>query len=60
MWQYGLYPVKMEITDDCGHFYQLQLMMEDIAIPHPPQCAHWGTFPSGEGFHPAKLQFVLQ
>ena len=18
--------------------------------PHPPQCAHWGTFPEGEGF----------
>ena len=18
-------------------------------IPHPPQCAHWGTFPPGEG-----------
>ena len=18
--------------------------------PHPPQCAHWGTFPRGEGF----------
>ena len=32
-----------------------------IAIPHPPQCAHWGTFPSGEGIsdahHIAKLQF---
>ena len=20
--------------------------------PHPPQCAHWGTFPKGEGFAP--------
>ena len=19
------------------------------ARPHPPQCAHWGTFPKGEG-----------
>ena len=34
-----------------------------IAIPHPPQCAHWGTFPSGEGIFPsrwcAKLQFTV-
>ena len=22
---------------------------EQIAVPHPPQCAHWGTFPPGEG-----------
>ena len=33
-------------------------------IPLPPQCAHWGTFPPGEGFMTAsqlldKLQFVL-
>ena len=31
-------------------------------IPLPPQCAHWGTFPPGEGFVtapqlPDKLQF---
>ena len=19
--------------------------------PHPPQCAHWGTFPQGEGLY---------
>ena len=26
--------------------------------PHPPQCAHWGTFPQGKAFKPnAKLQF---
>ncbi|MDY4582850.1 MAG: hypothetical protein SPD81_08375, partial [Candidatus Faecousia sp.] len=22
--------------------------MEHIAVPHPPQCAHWGTFPPGQ------------
>ena len=21
----------------------------DFAVPLPPQCAHWGTFPPGEG-----------
>ena len=48
--QYRMHLVKMETTDDYYHFYQLQLVMKNIAIPHPPQCAHWGTFPSGEGF----------
>ena len=23
--------------------------------PHPPQCAHWGTFPQGEGFRAAQV-----
>ena len=26
---------------------------QPVAIPLPPQCAHWGTFPSGEGIAPA-------
>ena len=25
---------------------------QPVAIPLPPQCAHWGTFPSGEGTAP--------
>ncbi|MCI7808884.1 hypothetical protein MR626_06305, partial [bacterium] len=24
---------------------ELQTDLEHIAVPHPPQCAHWGTFP---------------
>ena len=28
---------------------ELQTDLEHIAVPHPPQCAHWGTFPPGEG-----------
>ena len=23
--------------------------LEAVAVPHLPQCAHWGTFPPGEG-----------
>ena len=38
----------------------MQLTLGDIAIPHPPQCAHWGTFPSGEGFLPAKSQLIAK
>ena len=30
-------------------FHELQTNSEHIAVPHPPQCAHWGTFPPGEG-----------
>ena len=48
--QCGLHLVKMVIIYGFNLFCQLQLKMKDIAIPHPPQCAHWGTFPSGEGF----------
>ena len=59
MGQCEMHLVKTEIADDCYHFYQLQLVMKNIAIPHPPQCADWGTFPSGEGFYPAKSQFLL-
>ena len=54
MGQCEMHLVKTEIADDCYHFYQLQLVMKNIAMPHPPQWAHWGTFPSGEGFYPAK------
>ena len=32
---------------------------EDIAIPLPPQCAHWGTFPSGEGVRAAAREHDL-
>ena len=58
--QCGLHLVKMVIINGFNLFCQLQLKMKDIAIPHPPQCAHWGTFPSGEGFYyPAKFRFYL-
>ena len=30
-------------------FHEVHTNMEHIAVPHPPQCAHWGTFPPGEG-----------
>ena len=30
-------------------FNEVHTNMEHIAVPHPPQCAHWGTFPPGEG-----------
>ena len=30
-------------------FNEMHTNMEHIAVPHPPQCAHWGTFPPGEG-----------
>ena len=30
-------------------FHEMHTNMEHIAVPHPPQCAHWGTFPPGEG-----------
>ena len=42
-------------------FHELQTNSEHIAVPHPPQCAHWGTFPPGEGIafrHPYKHQFI--
>ena len=48
--QRGMHSVKMVIGFGFTLFYELHLKMKDIAIPHPPQCAHWGTFPSGEGF----------
>ena len=60
IWQDGMHLVKMVIICGYDHFYQLQSKTKDIAIPHPPQCAHWGTFPSGEGFYPAKFQFMSQ
>ena len=31
---------------------ELQTNSKHIAVPHPPQCAHWGTFPPGEGIVP--------
>ena len=30
-------------------FNEMHTDSEHIAVPHPPQCAHWGTFPPGEG-----------
>ena len=30
-------------------FNEMHTNSEQIAVPHPPQCAHWGTFPPGEG-----------
>ena len=29
---------------------QMQKTNIFVRIPLPPQCAHWGTFPPGEGF----------
>ena len=29
---------------------KLHTCLSGFAIPLPPQCAHWGTFPPGEGF----------
>ena len=32
---------------------------EAVAVPHLPQCAHWGTFSPGEGLGaPAPLQLL--
>ena len=30
------------------------------ASPHPPQCAHWGTFPPGEGLKKARIAACLR
>ena len=39
---------------------ELQTDLEHIAVPHPPQCAHWGTFPPGEGIaRPSSLQIPI-
>ena len=38
-------------------FNEMHTDSEHIAVPHPPQCAHWGTFPPGEGIvRPSSLQ----
>ena len=29
-------------------FNKMHTDSEHIAVPHPPQCAHWGTFPPGQ------------
>ena len=42
-------------------FNEMHTDSEQIAVPHPPQCAHWGTFPPGEGIavpHLNKFQFI--
>ena len=44
-------------------FNEMHTDSEQIAVPHPPQCAHWGTFPPGEGIalrNPYKHQFIGQ
>ena len=53
---------KKAKTESFIRFIWVHSLSHCIAIPHPPQCAHWGTFPSGEGIsaahHTAKLQFT--
>ena len=42
-------------------FNEMHTDSEHIAVPHPPQCAHWGTFPPGEGIalrNPYKHLFI--
>ena len=42
-------------------FDEMHIDSEHIAVPHPPQCAHWGTFPPGEGIafrHTFKHQLI--
>ena len=42
-------------------FNEMHTDSEQIAVPHPPQCAHWGTFPPGGRYgaaHPHKFQFI--
>ena len=42
-------------------FHEVHTYLQHIAVPHPPQCAHWGTFPPGEGIalrRPYKHQFI--
>ena len=42
-------------------FHEVHTNLEHIAVPHPPQCAHWGTFPPGEGIalrYLYKFQFI--
>ena len=44
-------------------FDEMHIDSEHIAVPHPPQCAHWGTFPPGEGIafrHTFKHLFIRQ
>ena len=44
-------------------FNEMHTDSKQIAVPHPPQCAHWGTFPPGEGIalrRPCKHQFIGQ
>ena len=54
-----MYFVKMVETETFIHFIRVHSSYHCIAIPHPPQFANWGTFPSGEGisaaYHTARL-----
>ena len=40
-------------------FNEMHTDSEHIAVPHPPQCAHWGTFPPGEGIVPPSIQIPI-
>ena len=58
---FGMHPNQTVQTFQLCSFIELQTDSEHIAVPHPPQCAHWGTFPPGEGIalrHPCKHQFI--
>ena len=54
--------VKMVETESFIRYIWVHSSSHCVAIPHPPQFANWGTFPSGEGIsaahHIAKLQFI--
>ena len=54
--------VKMVETESFIRYIWVHSSPHCVAIPHPPQFANWGTFPSGEGIsaahHTAKLQFT--
>ena len=34
-----------------GKSYQASSHIQYFAVPLPPQCAHWGTLPPGEGIY---------
>ena len=54
MWNIDMHFVKMVETETFIHFIWMHSSSRYVAIPHPPQCAHWGTFPSGEGIFPSR------
>ncbi len=39
-------------------FNEMHTDSEHIAVPHPPQCAHWGTFPPFQN-HPRRGYHIL-
>ena len=46
---FAMQPIQTVQTFPMYLFNEMHTNMEHIAVPHPPQCAHWGTFPRGEG-----------